>query len=76
MIGIPFLLVLKQPDLELQAYSAYGSSMFLGWTHYSGSYLPVSPVLSLILSAIPLILSFGTEHGWGITGAIPGEFLC
>jgi rod shape determining protein RodA len=73
LIGIPFLLVLKQPDLGTAGvFCAMALPMFFwgGLTILEVIYL-VSPVLSLILSAIPLILSFGTEHGWGITGAIP-----
>ena len=73
LIGIPFLLVLKQPDLGTAGvFCAMALPMFFwgGLTILEVIYL-ASPVLSLILSAIPLILSFGTEHGWGITGAIP-----
>lgn len=73
LIGIPFILVLKQPDLGTAGvFCAMALPMFFwgGLTILEVIYL-VSPVLSLILSAIPLILSFGIEHGWGITGAIP-----
>jgi rod shape determining protein RodA len=34
----------------------------------------ISPLFSLVFSAIPLILSFGSDHGWGIVGAIPWGF--
>ena len=67
LIGVPFLLVLKQPDLGTAGvFCAMALPMFFwgGLTILEVIYL-VSPVLSLILSAIPLILSFGTEHGWG-----------
>lgn len=73
LIGIPFVLVLKQPDLGTAGvFCAMALPMFFwgGLTILEVIYL-VSPIISLILSAIPLILSFGTEHGWGITGAIP-----
>lgn len=73
LIGIPFLLVMKQPDLGTAGvFCAMALPMFFwgGLSFLEVIYL-VSPLVSLILSAIPLILSFGSGHGWGAVGTIP-----
>ncbi len=73
LIGIPFLLVLKQPDMGTAGvFCVMALPMFFwaGLTILEVVYL-ISPMVSLFLSAIPLMLSFGSEHGWGITGAVP-----
>ncbi|HEX2955977.1 MAG TPA: rod shape-determining protein RodA, partial [Chitinispirillaceae bacterium] len=73
LIGVPFLLVMKQPDLGTAGvFCAMALPMFFwgGLSTLEVAYI-VSPILSLVLSAVPLILSFGSEHGWGIVGAIP-----
>lgn len=73
LILIPFLLVLKQPDLgTAMVFSAMALPMFYwgGLTFIEVFYI-VSPIISLSLSAIPLILSYESHHSWGIMGAIP-----
>ena len=73
LIGIPFLLVLKQPDLGTAGvFCALSLPMFF----WSGLLLIdlfflLSPFVSLVLSAIPLILSYGAEKGWGYGEAVP-----
>ncbi|MBN1576234.1 MAG: rod shape-determining protein RodA [Chitinispirillaceae bacterium] len=73
LIGVPFVLVLKQPDLGTAGvFCAMALPMFF----WSGLLLLdlfflLSPLLSLGLSAVPLILSFGAEKGWGMSEAIP-----
>lgn len=73
LIGVPFILVMKQPDLGTAGvFCAMALPMFFwGGLSILEVTFVVSPLISLILSAIPLILSFGSEHGWGINGAIP-----
>ncbi len=76
LIGVPFLLVLKQPDLGTAGvFCAMSLPMFFwgGLTVLEVFYI-ISPLFSLVFSAIPLILSFGSDHGWGIVGAIPWGF--
>lgn len=73
LVGIPFLLVLQQPDLGTAGvFCAMALPMFFwsGLMLLDLFYL-LSPLLSLGLSAIPLILSFGAEKGWGFGGAVP-----
>jgi rod shape determining protein RodA len=73
LIGIPFLMVIKQPDLGTAGvFGAMALPMFF----WSGLLLIdmvfiLSPLLSLVLAAIPLILSFGAEKGWGYGEAVP-----
>ncbi len=73
LILIPFILVLKQPDLgTAMVFSAMALPMFYwgGLTLIEVFYI-ISPIISLSLSAIPLILSYESHHSWGIMGAIP-----
>jgi rod shape determining protein RodA len=73
LILVPFLLVIKQPDLGTAGvFCAMALPMFFwgGLTVVEVSYI-VSPLISLTLSAIPLIASFGTGHDWGTLGALP-----
>ena len=73
LIAVPFLLVLKQPDLgTAMVFVVMVIPMF-----YWGGLRPVevfylvSPALSLVLAAVPLMMSFAGGKDWGITGAIP-----
>jgi rod shape determining protein RodA len=73
LILIPFVLVLKQPDLgTAMVFSAMALPMFYwgGLTLIEVFYI-ISPIISLSLSAIPLILSYESQHSWGTMGAIP-----
>jgi rod shape determining protein RodA len=73
LIVVPFSLIIKQPDL--------GSALILGaismpMLYWAGlSFLEfiflVSPLLSLLLSAIPLLLAFSNQASFGIGQAIP-----
>ena len=59
LIGVPFLLVLKQPDLGTAGvFCAMSLPMFFwgGLTVLEVFYI-ISPLFSLVFSAIPLILS-------------------
>jgi rod shape determining protein RodA len=73
LIGVPFLLVLKQPDLGTAGvFCAMALPMFFwGGLMLLDLFFLLSPLLSLGLSAIPLILSFGAEKGWGFGEAVP-----
>jgi len=73
LIGVPFLLVLKQPDLGTAGvFCAMALPMFYwgGLTLLEVFYI-ISPGFSLGLSAIPLIMSYASGHSWGGGGAIP-----
>jgi rod shape determining protein RodA len=73
LIGIPFVLVLKQPDLGTAGvFCALALPMFFwgGLTLIEVMYI-ISPLLSLGFSFIPLILSYNSKHDWGIFEAIP-----
>ncbi|MBN1308086.1 MAG: FtsW/RodA/SpoVE family cell cycle protein, partial [Chitinispirillaceae bacterium] len=73
LVGVPFALVLKQPDLGTAGvFCAMALPMFF-WSGLSllELFFLLSPLVSLGLSAVPLILSFGAEKGWGIGEAVP-----
>jgi rod shape determining protein RodA len=73
LILIPFALVMKQPDLgTAMVFCAMALPMFFwGGLTLLEVFLLVSPIISLTLSAIPLILSYESHHSWGILGSIP-----
>lgn len=73
LIGVPFALVLKQPDLgTAMVFCAMALPMFFwGGLSLRDVFFIVSPILSLGLSAIPLIISYSSGHDWGAAGAIP-----
>jgi len=73
LIGIPFLLVLKQPDLGTALVSG---AMAIPLFYWAGLTLIevlflVSPIISLGLSAVPLIMSYANGKEIGFAGAIP-----
>jgi len=73
LILIPFALVIKQPDLGTAlVFSAMSLPVFF-WAGVSllEVFYLVSPVFSLVLSGIPLILSFGSEASLGFWGSVP-----
>lgn len=73
IIALPFVLVLRQPDLGTAlVFGAMSLPIFFwsGMTLLEVFYL-ISPGISVVLSAIPLILSFGAESNPGILGAVP-----
>ncbi len=73
LIAVPFLLVLKQPDLgTAMVFIAMVVPMFYwaGLRPVEVFYL-ISPAVSLVLAAVPLVMSFASGKDWGITGAIP-----
>jgi rod shape determining protein RodA len=73
LILVPFALVMKQPDLgTAMVFCAMALPMFFwGGLTLLEVFLLVSPVISLILSAIPLILSYESHHSWGMLGSVP-----
>jgi rod shape determining protein RodA len=73
IILLPFALIIKQPDLGTAlVFMAMSLPMFFwaGMSLIEIFYL-ISPGISVVLSAIPLILSFGAESQLGISGSIP-----
>jgi len=76
LIGVPFLMVLKQPDLGTAGvFCAMSLPMFF-WSGLGllDLFFLLSPMLSLGLSGIPLILSFAAEKTTGIGEAVPWGF--
>jgi rod shape determining protein RodA len=73
LILVPFALVMKQPDLgTAMVFCAMALPMFFwGGLTLLEVFLLVSPIISLTLSAIPLILSYESHHSWGILGSVP-----
>ena len=73
LIGIPFMLVLKQPDLgTAMVFCAMSIPMFFwGGLKLVEVFILISPAISMLLSAIPLILSYGSGSDWGASSAIP-----
>jgi rod shape determining protein RodA len=73
LIIVPFVLVLKQPDLGTAlVFCAMSLPLFFwaGLRVIDIVYL-ISPVLSLILSMVPLILAYHHPGSLGVMGAIP-----
>jgi len=73
LILVPFALVIQQPDLgTAMVFCAMSLPMFF-WAGMPliEIFFLVSPVLSIVLSAIPLILAFGKEASMGALGAVP-----
>lgn len=73
LIGVPFVLVLKQPDLSTAlVFCAMSLPMFY-WAGLSllEVFFLISPCISIVLSAIPLILNYGSQNSLGFTGTIP-----
>ncbi len=73
LIFIPFLLVVKQPDMgTAMVICGMTLPMFL-WAGLPmlDLFLLISPGLSVALSAIPLILAYNASTQLGIWGAIP-----
>lgn len=71
LIGVPFILVLKQPDLGTAGvFCAMALPMFYwGGLKLLEVFFIISPGFSLGLSAIPLIMSYASGHSWGVGGA-------
>jgi rod shape determining protein RodA len=73
IILIPFILVLQQPDLGTALVFCVMAIPLFFWAGLSlfEVFLLISPGISLLLSAVPLILSFGSQEPLGVSGAIP-----
>ncbi|MBD3392974.1 MAG: rod shape-determining protein RodA [Chitinivibrionales bacterium] len=73
LILVPFALVLQQPDLGTAlVFCAMALPMFY-WAGMSllEVFFLISPGISIVLSAIPLILAYGQAETLGVVGAIP-----
>ena len=73
LIGVPFGLVMQQPDLgTAMIFCALSLPMFY-WAGLSvvEIFFLVSPLISLVLSGLPLYLAFGTEESVSVLSAIP-----
>jgi len=73
LLIVPFGLILKQPDLGSALILCAISLPMFYWAGMSllQLFLLISPGLSLVLSAIPLIMAFTSHQTLGVGGAIP-----
>ncbi len=73
LILFPFALVIKQPDLGTAlVFGAMSLPMFY-WAGLTlrEVFLLVAPVISLVLSGIPLVHSYAQQASLGFAGAVP-----
>ncbi len=73
LILFPFALVLKQPDLGTAlVFSAMSLPMFY-WAGLTlrEVFLLIAPIISLVLSGIPLVHSYTQQSSLGFAGAVP-----
>jgi len=75
LILIPFAMVLKQPDLGTALVFCVMVLPMFYWSKLEllDVFYIVSPLISLLLSALPLLLSYEAEGGgtWGFFEAVP-----
>ncbi len=73
LILVPFVLVLKQPDLGTALVFCVMSVPMFFWAGMGllEIFFIVSPGISIVLSAIPLILAYGTTQPLGVGSAVP-----
>lgn len=73
LILVPFVLVLKQPDLGTALVFCVMSFPMFFWAGMTllEIFFIVSPGFSIILSAIPLIIAYGTTESLGVGSTIP-----
>ena len=73
LILVPFILVLRQPDLGTAIVFCVMSFPMFFWAGMSlfEIFFVISPGISIVLSAIPLIVTYGTTQPLGIVLAIP-----
>jgi len=73
LILVPFALVLRQPDLGTAIVFCVMSFPMFYWAGMSllEIFFVISPGISIVLSAIPLIVTYGTTQHLGIVHAIP-----
>jgi len=73
LIGVPFLLIIKQPDLGTAMVLAAMSLPVFFWAGLTlvEAFFLVSPIASLVLSMIPLIIGFSLKQSTGILSALP-----
>jgi rod shape determining protein RodA len=73
LILVPFLLVLKQPDLGTALVFAAMALPLFYWAGLPGRdvFFVLTPAVSLVLSAIPLIHSYTSQSALGFLGAVP-----
>jgi rod shape determining protein RodA len=73
LILVPFLLVLQQPDLGTALVFCVISFPMFYWAGMSllEIFFVISPAISIVLSAIPLIITYGSTQPLGIVHAIP-----
>ncbi|MDR0330224.1 MAG: rod shape-determining protein RodA [Chitinispirillales bacterium] len=73
LILVPFGLVLKQPDLGTAIVFCVMALPMFYWSNLTllDVFYIVSPLISLLLSAIPLLLTFNTGSSWGVFEAVP-----
>jgi rod shape determining protein RodA len=73
MILVPFALVLKQPDLGTALVFCTMALPMFYWSNLAllDVFYIVSPAISLVLSAIPLLMSYNSGESWGVLETVP-----
>jgi rod shape determining protein RodA len=73
MILVPFALVMKQPDLGTALVFCVMVLPMFYWSNLTllDVFYIISPIISLVLSAIPLLLSFNSGTSWGMFETLP-----
>jgi len=73
LILVPFALVLKQPDLGTALVFCVMALPMFYWSSLTllDVFYIISPLISLVLSAIPLLLSFSSGADWGVFETVP-----
>ncbi|MDR3011621.1 MAG: rod shape-determining protein RodA [Chitinispirillales bacterium] len=73
MIFVPFALVLQQPDLSTAlVFCAMTLPMFY-WSKLAllDVFYIISPMISMIMAAIPLLMAYNSGESWGAFEALP-----
>ncbi|MDR0305614.1 MAG: rod shape-determining protein RodA [Chitinispirillales bacterium] len=73
LILVPFLLVLKQPDLGTALVFILMALPMFYWAGLTllEIFFIISPAISIALAGIPLLLSYNSESSWGIFESVP-----
>ncbi len=76
LMFIPFVLVMRQPDLGTAlVFGAMALPMFYwGGLSLLQIFFIVSPGISLVLSSVPLLLTYESAQSWGFVEVLPWGF--
>jgi rod shape determining protein RodA len=73
LILVPFGLVVKQPDMGTALVFCVMALPMFYWSNLTllDMFYIISPIISLFLSAIPLLLAYNSGENWGVFEALP-----